>query len=159
MADGFNVARSKVEALLEKRLLSDAYDIVRDLLTRWDEVAAPLAAAFGPDLTYESFAAAISNLEADAWPTIRIADARLLHGARGAYAASSDTIYLSRQYLMANASDPRAIQALLLEEIGHALDARLESPRFPRRRGRHFLADRSRQIVVAYCTRCIAARE
>lgn len=43
---------------------------------------------------------------------------------RGAYAQGSDTIYLSRELL---ASDPVAAERVLTEEIGHAIDARINT--------------------------------
>ena len=45
-----------------------------------------------------------------------------LNGALGAYAGASNTIYLSRELLT---SSPEQASAVLLEEVGHAIDARL----------------------------------
>jgi hypothetical protein len=45
-------------------------------------------------------------------------------GAQGAYVQSSDTIYISRELLH---GDPAQAQRLLMEEMGHGLDARLNT--------------------------------
>ncbi len=56
-------------------------------------------------------------------PTIEVvAD---LGGALGAYAADSNKIYLSQKFLLANQANPQAIADVLLEEIGHSIDARI----------------------------------
>ena len=46
-----------------------------------------------------------------------------LHGASGAYDARSDTIYVSQQFVAGSSS--AAVERVLLEELGHAIDARL----------------------------------
>jgi serralysin len=48
-----------------------------------------------------------------------------LGGALGAYAADNNKIYLSQRFLQANQTNPQAIADVLLEEIGHSIDARL----------------------------------
>jgi peptidoglycan/xylan/chitin deacetylase (PgdA/CDA1 family) len=50
-----------------------------------------------------------------------------LGGAQGAYGAASNKIYLSERFLLANQNNPQAIANVLLEEIGHSIDARLNS--------------------------------
>ncbi|QHV00554.1 Calx-beta domain-containing protein, partial [Synechocystis sp. CACIAM 05] len=55
-------------------------------------------------------------------PPIRILDQGMA-GLLGAYAQSTDTIYLNQTFL--ETASPAQIQAVLLEEIGHAIDARL----------------------------------
>jgi serralysin len=48
-----------------------------------------------------------------------------LGGAQGAYAAADNKIYLSERFLLANQNNPQAIANVLLEEIGHSIDAHL----------------------------------
>jgi serralysin len=50
-----------------------------------------------------------------------------LGGALGAYATDNNKIYLSRKFLLANQNNPQAIADVLLEEIGHSIDARLNT--------------------------------
>ena len=56
-------------------------------------------------------------------PQIEILDSSILVGANGAYASSTNKIYLSNSFL-ANATT-EAISAVLLEEIGHFVDAQI----------------------------------
>jgi hypothetical protein len=50
-----------------------------------------------------------------------------LGGAMGAYATDNNKIYLSQRFLLANQTNPQAIADVLLEEIGHSIDARLNT--------------------------------
>lgn len=60
------------------------------------------------------------------WPTIEVLGNDELQGAAGAYAAQTRTIYLSADFVQANAiAAPENILAVLLEEVGHDLDAQL----------------------------------
>lgn len=127
MADGDAFGRGESHARFLDGMLRDTREIVRGMPARWAELAGPLTTAFGPDLTLERFEEAVAELDASGWPRVVVTDRELLLGARGAYAASSDTIYLSREFLAASAGNDHAIQELLLEELGHALDARLNA--------------------------------
>jgi uncharacterized delta-60 repeat protein len=57
------------------------------------------------------------------FPQIEVLDSSILGDANGAYATSTNQIYLSNSFL-AN-STPEAISAVLLEEIGHFIDAQI----------------------------------
>jgi RTX calcium-binding nonapeptide repeat (4 copies)/Polysaccharide deacetylase len=50
-----------------------------------------------------------------------------LGGALGGYAAESNKIYLSQKFLLANQANPQAIADVLLEEIGHSIDVRINT--------------------------------
>jgi hypothetical protein len=63
-----------------------------------------------------------------------------LGGALGAYAADSNKIYLSQRFLQANQTNPQAIADVLLEEIGHSIDARLNKTDSPGDEGEIFAA-------------------
>jgi hypothetical protein len=65
----------------------------------------------------------VTELASGQLPTIEVvAD---LGGALGAYATDNNKIYLSQKFLLANQSNPQAIADVLLEEIGHSIDVRL----------------------------------
>ena len=55
---------------------------------------------------------------------ISILENNELNGAYGAFDQSTGTIYLSKDFLLANSADPAKISAVLLEEFGHLLDAK-----------------------------------
>ncbi|HAG85638.1 MAG TPA: hypothetical protein DCL61_32000 [Cyanobacteria bacterium UBA12227] len=55
-------------------------------------------------------------------PTIEVVSGTTLQGAKGAYATTTNRIYLSTDYLEAYAHQPEAIASVIVEEIGHYLD-------------------------------------
>jgi surface antigen len=58
-------------------------------------------------------------------PQIKISGELDVIGANGAYASKTDTIYLSQGFLERNAHNIGEIKSVLLEEIGHAVDFRI----------------------------------
>ena len=73
-------------------------------------------------------------------PTIEIRPAAELNGANGAFAAVTNTIYLSQEYIAQNSSNPQAITNVLLEEIGHFVDAQINALDTPGDEGAIFSA-------------------
>ncbi len=73
-------------------------------------------------------------------PTIQIKSGNVLQSANGAYAAQTNQIYLSQRYLEANASNPEAIATVLLEEIGHFVDSKINRVDTPGDEGEVFAA-------------------
>ncbi|MCG5057973.1 MAG: hypothetical protein KA714_08200 [Limnoraphis sp. WC205] len=65
------------------------------------------------------------------FPTIEIRPAAEINNARGAFAAATNTIYLSQELVDENSGNVGAIASVLLEEYGHYLDAQnnaIDSP-------------------------------
>ncbi len=58
-------------------------------------------------------------------PTLEIRSSADLKGARGAFAAETNTIYLSAEFVGTNAGNLTQISTVLLEEVGHWLDSRI----------------------------------
>lgn len=58
-------------------------------------------------------------------PSVKVVSSAEIDGANGAFAAATDTIYLSKEFLARNAGNRVAVADVLLEEIGHSVDARL----------------------------------
>ena len=87
-----------------------------------------LNVAFG-----ENWDAAAAKALAEAWfqgdfsdiSPVKVVSSAEIGGANGAFAAATDTIYLSKEFLTENAANPAAVADVLLEEIGHSVDARL----------------------------------
>jgi hypothetical protein len=69
-------------------------------------------------------------------PAMEVIDGEILGNARGAYAMSNNTIYLSDRFL--NTAAQETIQAVVLEEIGHYLDAQINSQDTPGDEGELF---------------------
>lgn len=58
-------------------------------------------------------------------PRIEIRSSSEINGANGAFVSATNTIYLSKEFISRNASNPGVITNVLLEEIGHFVDARV----------------------------------
>lgn len=73
-------------------------------------------------------------------PPIEIRSAAEINGANGAFSADTNTIYLSKEYIAQNGSDVGAIADVLLEEIGHSVDSRINISDAPGDEGAIFSA-------------------
>ena len=58
-------------------------------------------------------------------PAISIRDSGEINGARGAFAAATNTIYLSREFVRENEGNVDAIASVILEEYGHYIDSQI----------------------------------
>jgi peptidoglycan/xylan/chitin deacetylase (PgdA/CDA1 family) len=99
---------------------------------------AQMHAIFGNNWAEENTGILLADLVAGNLP--RISVVAELGGANGAYAADNNTIYLSERFLAANQNQPQLIANVLLEEIGHALDRRLNKTDTPGDEGELFAA-------------------
>ncbi len=81
--------------------------------------------AFGVAVDSNSLQIAWQNQDFSVIPNIQILSGAELGGAIGAYAQATNTIYLSQEYLNQNVANIGSITSLLLEEIGHAVDAKI----------------------------------
>jgi PA14 domain len=92
------------------------------------DFAAKMNVAFG-----ENWDAAGAKALAEGWfqgdfsdiPPVKVVSSAEIDGANGAFAGATDTIYLSKEFLARNAANPAAVADVLLEEIGHSVDSRL----------------------------------
>jgi len=73
-------------------------------------------------------------------PEIEIRKGSEINGARGAFARTNNTIYLSQEFLMQNIGNSGEIADVLLEEIGHFADAQINSSDTPGDEGAIFSA-------------------
>jgi YD repeat-containing protein len=73
-------------------------------------------------------------------PLIEVRTQDELGGAKGAYAAESNTIYLASEYLQLAANNPDSVVEVLIEEIGHFLDHQLNTSDSPGDEGAIFAA-------------------
>ncbi len=113
--------------LLTGQAMSEVYGDLSKFAADPD-FAAKLNVPFG-----ENWDAAAAKALAEAWfqgdfsdiPPVKVVSFAEIDGANGAFAAATDTIYLSKEFLTQNAANPAAVADVLLEEIGHSVDARL----------------------------------
>jgi Ca2+-binding RTX toxin-like protein len=113
---------SPIDSAGASSLYADAQAAVR-AYAAGASIDAAAAAAFGADISGAAVAAAVRAFDRYGWARLELVDDEVLHGARGAYDRQSDTIYLSRQY--ASDTSSTAVVGVLVEEIGHAIDARV----------------------------------
>src|SRR5688500_17710973 len=112
------------ESVYAASLFNEAQAAVRDFVNS-SQIGTAAAAAFGSGVSGAEVAAVIRTLDRKGWPKLVLLDEDDLHGARGAYDEAGDTIYLSRDFVVASRGASAAIVAVLIEEIGHAIDARV----------------------------------
>ncbi len=109
--------------------LSTALLKVREQLSNWaiqPDFMADLQLAFGdnfnPDVA-RSLSEAWARGDFGSLPEIEIRSSQEINGAWGAFSKDTDRIYLSQEFIAENQSNPDAITQVLLEEIGHFVDA------------------------------------
>ncbi|MGK7898689.1 MAG: FG-GAP-like repeat-containing protein, partial [Xenococcus sp. (in: cyanobacteria)] len=86
--------------------------------------------AFGTEYNSEAAQELITQWqtgEFGSFPEFEIRSAAEINGANGAYSANTNKIYISEEYLLANADDVKAVRDLILEEYGHYVDATINS--------------------------------
>ncbi|MCC3523718.1 MAG: alpha/beta fold hydrolase [Microcoleus sp. PH2017_20_SFW_D_A] len=128
--------------LLTGQAMSEVYGDLSKFAADPD-FAAKMNVAFG-----ENWDAAGAKALAEGWfqgdfsdiPPVKVVSSAEIDGANGAFAAATDTIYLSKEFLTQNAANPAAVADVLLEEIGHSVDARLNVTDSPGDEGAIFAA-------------------
>lgn len=106
--------------------LQIAYSFLKAFATAEDIVK--MAIAFGDRIDTEVAKELVTDWakgDFTALPEIEIRSAAEINGAMGAFAKATNTIYLSKEYLAQNAGNPEAIARVLLEEVGHYIDSRV----------------------------------
>ncbi|PZV20603.1 MAG: hypothetical protein DCF12_22250 [Snowella sp.] len=84
----------------------------------------------------------------DAWakgdfadlPQIEIRSSQEINGALGAFSKENNRIYLAKEFVRENQSHPEIIAQVLLEEIGHFVDSRINVADTPGDEGEFFTA-------------------
>lgn len=127
-------------------LTGEAMDIVKEQLTQFAKVpnfVEKMNLAFG-----ESWDTQAANVLTQDWlngdfsliPPVKFVSSAEIDGANGAFASATDTIYLSRELLAGNGANSATVADVLLEEIGHSVDARLNITDTPGDEGAIFAA-------------------
>jgi Ca2+-binding RTX toxin-like protein len=126
--------------------LDKALETTQNVLTKFataDKFTDIMTVAFG-----NKFDATVAANLAQNWavenfatlPKIEIRPTAEINNAMGAFAKSTNTIYISQEYLTENATNPSAIAGVLLEEIGHYIDWRINEVETPGDEGAIFSA-------------------
>ncbi|MCC3407999.1 MAG: hypothetical protein JGK17_20895 [Microcoleus sp. PH2017_10_PVI_O_A] len=84
--------------------------------------------AFGERIDLDSATSLIQNLSNGQFlPQIEILSLKDINGYNGAFDVLTNTLYISEDFLLRNANNPDAIASVLLEEIGHSVDSRVNA--------------------------------
>ncbi|MGK7894845.1 MAG: FG-GAP-like repeat-containing protein [Xenococcus sp. (in: cyanobacteria)] len=114
-------------------ILNNAIASSQELLTQYslsENLLADLTTAFGSEYNSEAAQELITQWQTGefaAFPEFEIRSAEEINAANGAYSADTNKIYISEEYLQANANDIKAVSDLILEEYGHFVDASINT--------------------------------
>jgi Ca2+-binding RTX toxin-like protein len=86
-----------------------------------------LSVAFGAGVNVDSLQSDWQAGDFSVLLGIEILPGAVMGNAKGAYAAATDRIYLSQDFLQANQDNPEILASVILEEAGHRIDARLNA--------------------------------
>jgi len=107
--------------------LQSAVTQLQDFLVDPD-FANKITTSFGEAANLDAAKALIQELaNAQSLPTIKMANLDELAGNQGAFDALTNTAYISQEFLLQHASNPENIASVLLEEIGHSIDSRINA--------------------------------
>ena len=115
------------------KILNNAIASSQELLTQFslsEDLIADLSVAFGSGYDSDAAQELISQWQTGefaAFPELEIRSAAEINGANGAYSADTNKIYISEEYLQANADDVKAVSDLILEEYGHFVDTSINT--------------------------------
>ena len=102
-----------------------------------------IESVFGTDYSSELIERALSKFQLNDFsdlPSIKIIPSQNLEGANGGYDDLNGLIYLSSDFIANNQHDPEEITRVVLEEIGHFLDAKINQQDTPGDEGAIFAA-------------------
>ncbi len=116
-----------------------------------------MQSVFGAGVDASLIGEAWRSRDFSALPDIVIVDENVLGAANGAYGQETDTIYVSSRFLDAIGEDDDPLVAILLEEIGHSVDAMVNSEDTAGDEGQLFAATVLGQVPEHYQANGFAA--
>ena len=125
-----NLSQSNTADLLTGLVLEKAQKIARTYLKNFANTAdfnQDMKLAFGDDI---DLAAALTLVQAASGntknlPRVTVISSSQINKANGAFDSLNGEIYLSKEYIKQNANNPDAVASVLLEEMGHFIDSRI----------------------------------
>ncbi|WP_141699767.1 calcium-binding protein, partial [Nostoc sp. KVJ20] len=106
-----------------------------------------MAIAFGEEANVDSLRTAWSANDFSDFPEIEICHVADINGANGAFAAATNKIYLSQEFIINHQGDVGRIVNVLLEEFGHFVDSQLNEIDTPGDEGGLFSAFVQKQAI------------
>ncbi|MGD1911484.1 MAG: hypothetical protein ACFB2X_11675, partial [Rivularia sp. (in: cyanobacteria)] len=126
-----NYSNFTQELSLELEITGKAVEQAQDFLTGLEADAAltdKLELAFGESFQTEIADKLINDFSQDNFsdiPAIQVVSSDKINGANGGYDSLNGSIYLSREFVITHENDVNAITGVILEEIGHFIDSRI----------------------------------
>jgi Ca2+-binding RTX toxin-like protein len=108
--------------------IQDAIALAHQSLEKFFENQNQIEVAFGNNYNQaiaNQLFTAFAQGNFSAIPEIKILAPEILGSTNGAYSIQNNEIYLNEYFLEANADNPQAIANILIEEIGHFIDAQI----------------------------------
>ncbi|RCJ40099.1 hypothetical protein A6770_38255 [Nostoc minutum NIES-26] len=134
------VNSSTVETL--KNAIQNAYTSLTNFAKR-DDFIAKIQTAFGQAYDaakVESLRQQWNSGDFSSLPNIEVRTGAELQGANAAYAGATNTIYFSQDFLNQYAGNVEVVAAVLIEEIGHSIDWKINTTDTPGDEGELFSA-------------------
>jgi uncharacterized repeat protein (TIGR01451 family) len=113
------------------QVLAQSAGFVKDLLTALatsEGFTTTISLAFGDHFNTEqseNLRQAFAAGNFDGLPEVEIRSSDEINGANGAFAQDTNRIYLSQEFVTENQLNPQSIAQVLVEEIGHFIDAQI----------------------------------
>ncbi len=124
-------------------LVAPIEDVIKQLkaLLNESDFVEKMRLAFGDSWNREEAETLVQNLATGKQlPEFEIVDSATINGGNGAFDSNNNKIYLSQAFLTQNINSPNVITNILLEEVGHYLDAQLNDTDTPGDEGAIFAA-------------------
>jgi Ca2+-binding RTX toxin-like protein len=130
LANGLSVETALLLAPELVSSLEQSLILAQDQLQQFangSQFSQQLAVAFGLGVNGDALRSSLKSGDYSVLSRIEVIAGAELGGAKGAYGAETDRIYLSQDFLQANRNNPSTLVAVLLEEAGHRLDMHLNA--------------------------------
>jgi VCBS repeat-containing protein len=103
-----------------------AQDYLQDFASQSD-FRDKLATVFSEQANFDAFSTDLFSGDISVLPKIEICSASNINGANGAFAAKTNRIYLSQEFIAKNQENVSEITRVFLEEVGHWIDAKVNT--------------------------------
>ncbi|MGD1920487.1 MAG: hypothetical protein ACFCAD_17335 [Pleurocapsa sp.] len=113
--------------IISQQAIEQTYDYLNEF-ARDSDWETEIKDIFGTSYSVEAVNNIINNFSASDFsslPPIKIVSGQNLQGSNGGYDDINGLIYLSSDFIFGNEDNPNAIVKVILEEVGHHIDARI----------------------------------
>ena len=121
-----NVSKASIIPVLFQNALALAYQSLDTFFDNPAQIEVAFGSNYNQAVASQLFTA-LSQGDFSALPEVKILSNEVLGATNGAYSASKNQIYLNERFLIANANNVKEIADVLIEEIGHFIDAQINT--------------------------------